>query len=160
MRTRTLHKGFTLIELMIVVAIIGVLAAIALPAYQDYTTRAKMSEVVLAASACRTSVTETVLKARNASELVAGGWGCESSQPTTQYVGQVSTNALGAIRVTPRNIPQVAGMTIVLAPAAAPVPGGNVGQWVCGPVGPAAAEKYVPASCRDTSVAAQTGFVP
>ncbi len=55
---KSLQKGFTLIELMIVVAIIGILAAVALPAYQDYTIRAKMSEVLLAASACRTSITE------------------------------------------------------------------------------------------------------
>ena len=56
---RTLQKGFTLIELMIVVAIIGILAAVALPAYQDYTVRARVSEVILAASSCRTSITET-----------------------------------------------------------------------------------------------------
>ena len=55
---RSMQKGFTLIELMIVVAIIGILAAVALPAYQDYTKRAKISEVILAASACRTSITE------------------------------------------------------------------------------------------------------
>ena len=56
---KAVQKGFTLIELMIVVAIIGILAAVALPAYQDYTARAKMSEAILAASACRTSVTES-----------------------------------------------------------------------------------------------------
>jgi len=55
---RKIQQGFTLIELMIVVAIIGILAAIALPAYQDYTIKAKVSEAILAASGCRTAVTE------------------------------------------------------------------------------------------------------
>ena len=55
---RSLQKGFTLIELMIVVAIIGILAAVALPAYQDYTVRAKVSEVLLAASSAKTAVAE------------------------------------------------------------------------------------------------------
>ena len=72
---RSMQKGFTLIELMIVVAIIGILAAVALPAYQDYTKRAKVSEVMLAASGCRTSVTE-VFQTGSASPA-ANGFGCE-----------------------------------------------------------------------------------
>jgi len=82
---RSMQKGFTLIELMIVVAIIGILAAVALPAYQDYTKRAKMSEVVLAASACRTSITETVQSNNAASLPAGGGWGCESSVSRPRY---------------------------------------------------------------------------
>jgi len=75
---RSMQQGFTLIELMIVVAIIGILAAVALPAYQDYTKRAKMSEVILAASACRTTITE-VYQSVSATTVVADAWGCESS---------------------------------------------------------------------------------
>src|SRR5258706_5177739 len=73
---RTIQKGFTLIELMIVVAIIGILAAVALPAYQDYTVRAKMSEVILAASACRTSITEVYQT--GGTPPAANDWGCEN----------------------------------------------------------------------------------
>ena len=65
---RSMQQGFTLIELMIVVAIIGILAAVALPAYQDYTKRAKLSEVILAASGCRTSITE-VYQSNSAASL-------------------------------------------------------------------------------------------
>ena len=57
---KQIQQGFTLIELMIVVAIIGILAAVALPAYQDYTLRAKASEIVLAASSARTCISEIV----------------------------------------------------------------------------------------------------
>src|ERR671925_1946827 len=73
---KTLQKGFTLIELMIVVAIIGILAAVALPAYQDYTIRAKMSEVILGMSACRTSITE-VYQSGPANVPGPNNWGCE-----------------------------------------------------------------------------------
>src|SRR5512145_448890 len=94
---RHIQKGFTLIELMIVVAIIGILAAVALPAYQDYTIRAKMSEVILAMSACRTSITE-VYQSGGAGGGVANGWGCEvSPSQATKYVAQVTTTPNGSV---------------------------------------------------------------
>src|SRR5690349_17591665 len=101
---RSIQQGFTLIELMIVVAIIGILAAVALPAYQDYTKRSKVSEVVLAASGCRTTITEVYQSATSGAAIGAGGWGCESSTPTSKYVASVATSNDGKVTVTAQNV--------------------------------------------------------
>ncbi|MCV0438603.1 MAG: pilin [Hydrogenophaga sp.] len=150
----SLQKGFTLIELMIVVAIIGILAAVALPAYQDYTKRAKMSEVILAASACRTSVTEVYQTSLTASLPAAGAWGCEASVSTSQYVQEIATNAAGAVQATSQNIGSGANGTIILRPTLNPA-GDAVTGWLCGPGSVDA--KFLPGSCRDTTVAATAG---
>jgi type IV pilus assembly protein PilA len=159
---RSIQQGFTLIELMIVVAIIGILAAVALPAYQDYTVRSKMSEVILAASQCRTSVTEVVQSTNAASLPTAGNWGCEvsaGSSSATKYVQSVMTDNNGAIRVTVNtaNLPQVSG-AVVLVPQPLPTGGtaGTVQSWECGPQ-PAAISKYLPGSCRSTTA---TNYTP
>jgi type IV pilus assembly protein PilA len=152
---RTLQKGFTLIELMIVVAIIGILAAVALPAYQDYTVRAKMSEVILAASACRTSITETYQT--GGTPPLANGWGCETTQ-ATRYVDSVQTDADGVITVTIVATgvnPNVNGKKVTLVPyingvlaSSATMMGSGVNKWVCGGAGTDIPLKYLPSSCR------------
>src|SRR4051812_35001660 len=96
---RSIQQGFTLIELMIVVAIIGILAAVALPAYQDYTKKAKVSEVILAASSCRTTITEVYQSGDSTIAPGQNGWGCESSVATSKYVSSIRTTANGRIQV-------------------------------------------------------------
>ena len=162
---RSMQKGFTLIELMIVVAIIGILAAVALPAYQDYTKRAKMSEAILAASSCRTSITETLQSASSGTSISGNGWGCEVSVGSgTKYVSKVetaagtSTGAVGGglITVTSQSIGAGADGTIKLAPCKAasttfatctqPDMGSSVNSWICGPG--TVDQKFLPGSCR------------
>jgi type IV pilus assembly protein PilA len=154
---RTMQKGFTLIELMIVVAIIGILAAVALPAYQDYTIRAKISEAVLAGSACRTGITEIVQSTTSAGLPAANSWGCEITAGSgTKYVNTVTTTANGQVTVTTTNAADLkdAGQkTIILTPykdnttalANADV-GVNIFKWTCTPG--TMPQKYLPGSCK------------
>ena len=151
-----LQKGFTLIELMIVVAIIGILAAVALPAYQDYTVRAKMSEVILAMSACRTSITEVYQT--GGTPPAAGAWGCEQGV-TSKYVKGLSTDVNGSVTATIQNISADVNDSLVTlfplnssgAPASTATDmGKGLSAWICGGTGTIVNKKYLPGSCRGT----------
>jgi len=156
---KRMQQGFTLIELMIVVAIIGILAAVALPAYQDYTKRAKMSEVILAASACRTTITE-VYQSGSQTTVAANAWGCESTSPTSKYVKSIATDANGRVTVTATNIDStnIDDKIVTLIPADGTgaaltyTPGIAINRWICGSttLSPATTvpAKYLPGSCR------------
>ena len=157
----TIQQGFTLLELMIVIAIVGILAAVALPAYQDYTARAKISEALLAASGCRTAVTEIVQSLSFLPD--AGDWGCEtiaSGPASSQYVSKIETSAEGAIRVTFNGISSaINGQSLVMRPwpdiarSASVSAGGTISHWDCGPdpANTSDISNLLPGSCRAIS---------
>jgi type IV pilus assembly protein PilA len=158
---RTLQKGFTLIELMIVVAIIGILAAVALPAYQDYTVRARVSEVILAASSCRSSITDAVQNSPvvDVSTILAAS--CDIK--TTKMVTSGAANSNGVIRVVGDNAnlkgdttsatnsidlkPYVSGTALVGTTDG----GKTITEWKCGPSATSPMlTKYLPGSCKQS----------
>lgn len=155
------HAGFTLVELMIVIAIVGILSSVALGQIRDYTRRARMSEVVLAASNCRTTISENYLSMSTAP--AAGRWGCESTAGVaTRYAQAVQTSSDGAVRVTIANL--AAGMDgrhMFLVPmrpdginamTASDDLGNKVHQWVCGSDAPEV-RNALPANCRSDTTA-------
>jgi type IV pilus assembly protein PilA len=154
---KRIQQGFTLIELMIVVAIIGILAAVALPAYQDYTIRARVSEAVLATSQCRTAISE--IYQTGTAAIAADGWGCGETAvgPVTQFVQTIGTSVNGVITVTTTahaGLGGAAGKTLTLTPTSAAgaalvyaAPSNvQVGGFRC--VATTMPAKYLPGSCR------------
>jgi len=133
---KKVQRGFTLIELMIVIAIIGILAAVALPAYQDYTTRAKVSELLLGASAIKTSVSE---KASIDSTVASSGNGL-----TVTVVGKIasgSVSSAGIIKVEGTATSVGTAVTITLTPT---IGAGGTVLWSC----TGTPQNVVPSECR------------
>lgn len=141
---KTIQKGFTLIELMIVVAIIGILAAVALPAYQDYTVRAKVSELILAAASHKTSIAE---KAMVDGDIALSGVGLTMTISGKVTSGGVSTD--GIVTVAGDNTPSSVGANVSLTLKPTLVNGKVL--WACY-AGSSTQFRFVPAECRKTPV--------
>ncbi|MEK9802160.1 MAG: pilin [Curvibacter sp.] len=150
----TSSRGFTIIELMIVVAIIGILTAIAIPAYQNYAARAKLSEAILALAPCRMAITEAYY-AGSAETMEANGWGCENLLGPSRHIASVSTDSNGLISVAVRGIStEIDGKVITMFPSSPTgealtyTRGGvKIAGWICGGSGTTIARQYLPGTC-------------
>ena len=144
------QSGFTLIELMIVVAIVGILAAIAIPAYQDFQIRSKVSEVLASMGACKTKVTD-FYDANNSQWVTRGGTTITAAdlcdQEVTAYVGDIVVDAAGLITATIENLggTATAGQIIEMAPT---INNNAITGWICGGGGTDVEAKYRPGSCQ------------
>ncbi len=149
---KSVQKGFTLIELMIVVAIVGILAAVAIPAYQDFTIRSKMSEVAAALGACKTSVAEYYADRTAWPEDVQEA-GCTEDQ--SRYVAEITVADGGVITAEEQNTGATGGCTLTLSATTATdgetvtVPDPTTGDAIAGWVGSTSCEfKHVPGLFR------------
>jgi type IV pilus assembly protein PilA len=157
---RSAQKGFTLIELMIVVAIIGILAAVALPAYQDYTIRAKISEGLVLASALKTAITEThqargpgTKLCNDAATCAVLGTSPMNTLTNNRNVTSVVSASTGVITIQyTTSVVPAAESTVTLVPTpadlSADTSAGATISWVC--TGGTVVQKYRPAACRNT----------
>jgi type IV pilus assembly protein PilA len=152
---RSIQKGFTLIELMIVVAIIGILAAVALPAYQDYTIRAKVTEGISLASSAKTAVAENASQGR----AFASGWVAPAS--TTNVSSVTIASGTGTITIVYGGsidggskeiafVPSSGASALSGTASSSAIPTGGSIVWSCTGAGSgtALADKYRPAACR------------